>query len=249
MPAIPTLTLADNADGTGTATVAGATSGSTNALYAAPWGGGFVPSDFTPAGSRVGNGTIAIALAAGYYWCYVLSTLSGQTAISLVHGLRITDGELSIHEQCLDAAAAKIAALDMEPPWTAIKIIKQKFPWNRGVLLEKDELAAIWVTPLNDQIRPVLNQADDFGLGVQITAAQKTNQHLTDGLTADLLCRQQLINAFLPVAGQAALAGVAEVHDVRIEPGPVIDPAAFGAQYDVSAFVIRCFNRRTRGLA
>lgn len=246
--AVPTLTLADNGDDTGAvATIAGATAGTTNAVYAAPWHGGFVPAAFASYGSRSGNGTVDLALAAGYWWVYVLSTLAAESAISLVRGLRVTTGDLSIFEQCLDGVVAKLQALTLPSPWESAAIVKQKVPWNRGMVsLTKD--ASIFVTPINEQFASVLNTADDFGAGVQVTLVRKGNQHLTDHLSAELLCRQQVANALLPSHGEQALPGVPDVYDVRIEPGPVIDAGAFLAQYDVGALVIRCLNRRSRGL-
>lgn len=249
MPAVPTLTLADNGDDTGAvATISGSTGGSTNDIYQASWGGGVVGSSFQLAGSRTGDGTIALALAAGYYWLYVLSTLTGDSAISLVKGLRVTTGALAVHEQCLDAAVAKIQALSLPSPWTSERVYKRKFPWNRNAIEQSGD-AAIFVTPLNDRTQARTNQQNDFGLGCQITAAVKTNLDLTDKLDADLLCREHLMSAFLPVHGSEPLAGVSDVYDVLIEPAPVIDPGSFDAMYDVSAFVIRCMNRRNRGLA
>ncbi len=245
--AVPTLTLADNGDDTGAqATVAGATAGTTNTVYAAPWAGGLVPAAFDSYGSRAGNGTVDLTLAAGYWWIYVLSTLAGESEISLVQGLRVTTGDDAIHWQCLDGIAEKLRALTLPAPWLADTIIVRKFPWNRGLLSAGID-AGIFVTPVADRIEYATNLSDDFGLGVQVTAAIVGNQDLTSNLAEQLLNRQQIIGGLLPVAGQAALPGVPDVYDVRIEPGPVIDPGAFERQYDVSAVVVRCLNRRQRG--
>lgn len=249
MPLTPTITLTDNADGTGAVcAISGSTGGSTNEVFAASWAGGFVTAAFQSKGSRTGDGSVSLAMSAGYYWVYVKSTHSGDEAISLVKGVRVTSGEAAIHDQCLDAAVAKIQALQLPAPWGSEAVAKRKFPWNRG-MLAGGEKALVLVTPINDRTRQVLNQSDDFELGCQITAAVKSNESLTEHLSADLLCREQLMNAFLPVAGQLPLAGVPEIYNVTVEPGPVIDPASFDRMYDVSAFIIRCFNRRTRGLA
>lgn len=245
---VPTLTLADNGNGTGAvATIAGATPGTTNAVYAAAWNGGFVPAAFASFGSRVGDGTVALALSNGYHWCYVLSTLAGESAISLVKGIRATSGLAAIFDQCMDAIVAKIQALSLPFPWAAAAVKKYKVPFNRNMLGDGVD-AGIFVAPANERINPVLNCADDFGEGIGITVARKGNQDLTAHLSAELLCRQQLANALLPSHGEQALPGVPDIYDVQIEPGPVIDPGAFLAQYDIGSLTVRCLNRRTRGL-
>lgn len=249
MPLTPTITLTDNADGTGAVcAISGSTGGSTNEVFAASWAGGFVPAAFQSKGSRSGDGNVSLAMSAGYHWVYVKSTHSGDEVVSLIKGLRVTDGEAAVFDQCLDAAVAEIQALQLPAPWGSEAVAKRKFPWNRG-MLAGGEKALVLVTPLNDRTRQVLNQSDDFEYGIQITAAVKSNEHLTEYLSADLLCRQQLMNAFFPVAGQAALSGVSQIYNVTVESGPVIDPASFDRMYDVSAFIIRCFERRTRGIA
>lgn len=153
---------------------------------------------------------------------------------------------LSLHEQCLDAAKAKIEALTLSAPWTATEVHKRKFPWNRDTLADGSQ-AVIFVTPVNDRIRPATNVGDDFDYGVQITAALKTNMKLVEGMADTLLIREQLMRAFLPVHGALPLAGLSAVYNVLVEPGPVIDPSSFERMYDVSAFVIRCICRRNRG--
>ncbi|MCI0358643.1 MAG: hypothetical protein L0211_09175 [Planctomycetaceae bacterium] len=251
MPAVntPTIALADNGNGTGAvATVGNSTGGATNTIFAAQWAGGFVPQAYASYGSRIGNGTVSLALGLGYWFVYAASTLAGSDgAVSLVKGLRVTAGQEAIFDQCLDAIVAKIQALSLPAPWQTIDVVRRKFPWKRSLILP-DIQAGIFVTPLNDRFVQVTNQADDWGEAIQITAAQATNLDLENGLPADLLCRQQLVDAFLPVHGQAPLSGVDSVYNIVIEPGPIIDPGAFQQNFDVSAIVARCLVRRTRGL-
>lgn len=243
---VPTLTLADNANGTGAvATIAGSTGGTTNTVYAAAWNGGFVPAAYASFGSRVGDGTVALALSNGYHWSYVLSTLAGESAISLVKGIRATSGLAAIFDQCMDAIVAKIQSLTLPSPWLAANVKRYKVPFNRNMLTDS-VAAGIFVAPANERIAGAMNDADDFGLGIGVTVARKGNQDLTANLSAELLCREQIQNALLPSRGQPALAGVDDVYDVQIEPGPVIDPGAFLAQYDIGGFTARCINRRNR---
>lgn len=251
MPAVntPTLTLADSGNGSGAiATVAGSTSGSTNTIYATQWAGGFINQAYTSYGSRTGDGAVSLALGLGYWFVYCGSTKSGlDGANSLVSGVRVTDGAAALFNQCCDAIVAKIQALSLPSPWLPANVLKVKFPWTR-TLIQGTVSAGIWVSPVSDQIKQSLNQSDDWGEAVQITAAQISNTVLTTGLPAHLLCRQQIVDALLPVAGQSALAGVTDVYNVVIESGPVIDQASFQMQFDVGAIVARCMIRRTRGV-
>jgi hypothetical protein len=251
MPAVntPTLTLADSANGTGAvATVAGSTAGSTNTIFAANWLGGFVPQAYASYGSRTGDGAVSLALAVGYWFIYCRSTMAAlDGAVSLVGGVRATSGATAIFDQCLDAIVAKIQALSLPSPWTSARVYRLKVPWTRGYITDSVK-AAIWVSPLSDQFKQSTNQSDDWGLGCQVTAANVTNMDLTTGLPAHLLCRQQLVNCLLPRAGEAALAGVTEVMNVVIEPGPVLDAGGFQQNFDTGAIVARCFTRQNRTL-
>jgi hypothetical protein len=86
-PATPTMTATDNGDGTGAvATIAGSTAGSTNRVYTVPAAGG----SWTLSGTRTGDGVVALTLAAGVYFAYVLSTSGGGSAVSTVATIRVS---------------------------------------------------------------------------------------------------------------------------------------------------------------
>lgn len=111
-PATPTLTIADNGDGTGAVvTIAGSTAGSTNQVYTVSRSGG----SWTLGGSRTGNGTVVVTLATGGYLVYVLSSLSGGYAISAVSTFSVTDSTLASGrvQQISDALVAELAAADL----------------------------------------------------------------------------------------------------------------------------------------
>lgn len=81
-PAAPTLSVVDNGDGTATATVAGADSGTTNTVLLARWTGAIGTVDYSAAGSRSGNGAVNLTLDPGYYVAYVESALAGLATCS-----------------------------------------------------------------------------------------------------------------------------------------------------------------------
>src|SRR5687767_14210717 len=138
----PTLALADNGKGTGgTTTISGATAGSTNTVYTAPWSGGLIAAAWTNRGSRSGNGTLAVSVANGYYWAYVQSTLAAESAVSTVVGFRVTSGSSSVFERCLNAIAARLQALSLSGI-AASSIVVRKLPWNRNQVMP-----GLFVTP------------------------------------------------------------------------------------------------------
>lgn len=78
-PATPTLSVRDNADGTGaTATITGSTAGSANAVDTVRIGTG--GTLVWTSHNRTGDGTLALPLANGQYLAIVSSSLAGATA-------------------------------------------------------------------------------------------------------------------------------------------------------------------------
>lgn len=246
--AVPTLSIVDNANGTGgVATIAGATALTTNTVYGANWDGGMIGAAFTSLGSRSGNGTVNLAVANGYHWAYVVSTLAGNDGVqSLVQGYRTTSGELPIYEQCLNAVLAKLQALTLtglEPG----NMIAGKFPWRERLLPNKD-LAGVTITPPRDSLTPVNSGQNDLAYDCLVTFWNASNQSMQSNFTNHLNWRQTSMDAFQVVSGQAALAGVSAVHNVEVIPGPVFDAGSFVANFDVGQFTLRCLHRRNRGL-
>lgn len=248
----PTLSLVDNADGTGAvATVGNATVGTTNTIYVADWSGGMVGATFASKGSRTGSGTISVSVLDGHHWAYVVSASGPDIAVSLVQGFRTTSGADAIYFQILEAVQAKIDALAfnsidkllIDSVTEQITTYVSKFPWNRN-----DMRRGIHITPTRETIERVVNSSDDFAFGVQVTVVQASNQDLTTGIEEEMELRQRLIGAFQPTPTQEPLAGVSDVFDVVIEPGPVFDPSSFLNQHDVQALLLRFKVRRQRGL-
>ncbi len=249
LPSVPTLSLADNGNDTGfTATISGATAGTTNTLYFAAWSLGFIGAAFASGGSRVSDGTIPVTAEAGYYWAYVKSTNASGDTLSLVGGVRVTTGSDALYQQILDAVANVIAGLDLSIDGDEVlDVYNRKLPWNQANI-EK----GIHVSPTREQIIRTWNSANDIGHGVQVTICWPSNQKLIDnkgiGLGEELLVRETLLRAFEPTPAQVPLTGVSEVYQAEVEPGPVIDPGSFINQFDVQALLLRFWCRVPRGL-
>lgn len=79
-PAAPTLSIADNGDGSGAVvTISGSELGSVNVVFVQTLTG-----SWSVAGSRSGDGEVSLSLAAGQFLAYAQSTLGGQSVSSVV---------------------------------------------------------------------------------------------------------------------------------------------------------------------
>lgn len=107
-----TLSIADNADGTGAvASIAGSAVGSSNLVKVAPWAnGGLTFSGFGP---RVGDGSQPLALSNGYYLAYVENTAAGALSLSNFRTFQATGGVVyqSAHKALAESVAATIRGM------------------------------------------------------------------------------------------------------------------------------------------
>lgn len=96
-PNTPTLTIADNANGTGAmAAIAGSTAGSTNAVYVAAALGVAGSASGAITGTRSGDGQVALTLSDGLYAAWCVSTLAGQTSTSNPFFFAVTGGAVAL---------------------------------------------------------------------------------------------------------------------------------------------------------
>lgn len=85
------------------------------------------------------------------------------------------------------------------------------------------------------------NATDDVGYGVQCTIAQGSNRDLEADHDRLHWWREAAIGQFM----SRRVGGLPEFF-VNVEPQPIIDPGAFLAGYDATAFVYRCWRRNDR---
>lgn len=230
MPAAPTVTYVDDANGTSvTATIAGSDAGSSNAVLISNWTGGFINPPYASVATRVGDGTVSVPATPGMYFSVVRSTLSG-VALSLPGGFRATDGVDAIHYQCCEAVQAFIQALALTGI-SSDKVLIRKFPRNRDAMA-----VGCYITPLRETRAPVDTGRDEMGYRVQVTLVQASDGDLTSNLATELLWRQRITLGM----SEKPLTGVEEIHSVIVDPGPVVIPSAFLQQYDISVILLRC---------
>ena len=229
--AAPTLTIVDNADGTGAvATVAGATVGTTNTVYVSNW----PLTTFTSGGSRTSDGEVALTLSNGPHLAYISSALSGVTNVSNMVHFRTTDTDEAVWKECLDATRDMIIGLSISG-LDSDSVVVRKLPWNREPLSE-----GVFIHPVTERYGKGTNVRDDIGYGVQVTMIKASNQNLTSNLNTVLTWRRTISSA---LRRGVSTFGVAEVYNLTIEPAAVYLPEAFLKNYDVGAVLVRCHSR------
>lgn len=143
----------------------------------------------------------------------------------------------SVFEKALDGVRDVIASLSLDGIESS-NIVLSKQPWVRQLL----KTAGVLVCPQREQSTSVTNQSDDVSYGVLVAMATPSNQDLTTSLGDVLLWRQQIWDAL----ANDPLSGVPEIYTVRVEPAEVFWEPAFLNQWDVSALLVRCVERRRR---
>jgi len=250
-PAVPSLAMSDNADGTGAvATVASADSGTTNTVYVQAFNGDLGTGDWTSKGSRTGNGTIAVSLAtAGHYLAYLTSSDgSGGTSVSAVVYFVVTTGADATHYQCLVATQAVIQSLLLDGIANSSVVVK-KIPLDRILGPQGISYPGVLVTPARETMDHTagLNRLDDVGYGVLITMLDADNQEPTVAANINkyLTWRQRISKAFR----NQRLSGVPEIIIAFVDPIEMVMPEAWNKQLWASSLLVRFISRESRGLS
>ncbi len=236
-PATPTLAVADNADGTGAvATITGSDGSASNAVWAQPAGGGA----FASAGSRTGNGTVALALATGYYWAYVVSTKSGLTSTSNLVYFQVSSNALSVATRLQDAIIARIQGLSMVGSPNAN--LYERMLEDYSIVLFP--CIAVVYSGEREAQEMVMTGRDDIVYPFRIVVADR---HPVEDDTARAryqLWRQQIARALR----NQRLSGVPESVICKLKYGANVDPTA-KMSYELMIFgmTLNCVAREPRG--
>lgn len=118
----PTLTVADNANGTATATIASGGAGAVNTVYSQKIDPSFATAAWVNSGNRTGNGTVPLTFSNGCYFGQV-RTDGGLVSEAIYFG--VTDGTKSLYQQILEAVQARILLLDLSGVLDANVVIRE----------------------------------------------------------------------------------------------------------------------------
>jgi hypothetical protein len=248
VPVVITLTVADNADGTGgVATMAGSLDPSDgNNLYAAKWTGvlGSLPP-WQVVGSRTGDGTFTIVGWQGRYAWEVWSSTTGSTAVSNVVYQPLTNQNAvdSVLNDVLDQVVAGLGAV-LRANSVVANVLKKKLP--RFIDEVDDQTLPARGTPAPQFVvsgEPVPDDLDWHAFTdtvrmtyrVNVTQTFENQQDFAANLPFYAQLRQWIRTYFSKPAGQFA----APVYDVNFKPADLVPRGDFAAEnYDVSVLTM-----------
>jgi len=239
-PVGATLAIADQADGTGaTATIGGAAGYSNDVLvyqFSGSAGGLTLVDTFT----RSGNGTLDLVLEPGSYFAELVSD---DFAAAGPVFFAVTGDDQSDLGDILAAAAAQVQAIGLAGI-DSVNVRMKKFAWRRA---ESIPIPGVLVCPRDEQFPNLgTNASDDTGYSVQISAVAASNSDNSLAQNNRLLAWRMAIAERFREKRFASLANDADQFTTRIEPGPVIDRAAFEAGYDATTVYLRVWVRKGR---
>lgn len=233
----PSITAADNQDGTGvTVTISGTTG--TNTLYSQSVS---TPSEgWVSRGTRSGDGTI-VAAVVGFHWFHVI-----ESAVSSPSNVVIQTGTLSaasLHYRCMTSAQSIVNMLTLTGLST---VVLRRFPWVRAEE-EANKPMVIIAHPGSETMRPNegTNQRDDVGYPVLVAVYDRDAQANDSDLDKYLLWRQQLARSF---RHNTELPALPEITRTIVEPGRIVEPAEYVNGVLYSPLLVRFISREPRGV-
>jgi hypothetical protein len=242
------LTVTDNANSTGTASISGAAAGDVASIYYSQWSGEIKAYNFTLAGNITGNGSLSLSIGTGHFLFQSLNTNAGNVTLARAYHQNITDGLDPVHVRILDAVINRINNIGFSWLPTS-KVLKR---WVPNLLENVDGAPpVVYVCPVGaEQYNDTLINRDDPGFPtiIALVEAATLTGNQTTGLATlnrDLDFRIRVSRAFR----NQRLSGVPEVYNCRLDPSNIADMnALLTKQRIVSALILRHYTREERGL-
>lgn len=239
---VPTLTVVDNADGTGA--VAMLADGSTDAettIRVAKITGTSAP-EWDDAGSRIGNGTVALAIAKGYWWVVAHSTLDDEADVSNLVYLRVSDAADNVHWTCMQAAKDRLLGLVLPLEMRGQKVYLQVLPDEASIVLPC-MLLTLGPSVAETEVG-YTDQRDKVGYPVRLwLVARQAVVGNVAPIEQILGWRRQVMRAF-----SRWVPDIPGISHCMIEPGSMLDPEEPKYEYLVSQMTLRFIAREPRGL-
>lgn len=118
----------------------------------------------------------------------------------------------------------------------------KKFAWRRGDIT----VPGVVICPIQERLpNEGTNAADDTDYGVQVSAVVTSNSDNSLDAASQLLEWRKLLIERFREKRITSISGL-DHYTTRVEPGPVIDAAAFAAGYDATTIYLRVKTRKVR---
>lgn len=240
-----TVTIADNADGTGAvATIAGSDALTTNTLYYSIFAGTVGAQTWVSAGTRTGDGTIAVALGVGNYLWKVVGTVSAAAAFATYYRNLTDTTTKSVWDRALDCFVSQVQALNLSGV-SSVNVVRR---WLPRYIKDVDTLPQVVICPVTSENFPgMMCNRDDVSYPIAVCYIAAQGNDYTANQTRNLLWRQRVSRIFR----FQRLSGLASSEQVWVVPdgGTVIDSAQFDQTLYFGYQVYRCIAREPRGSA
>lgn len=234
------LTLTNVADlaavPTGFTAVVAGTGGAAVTIMAAPADRPFSGISFQPVGGRTGDGSVSLAVPAGFY--FVIAKI--PTDCTVAEAVRVTDGQDVVGVRCQDAVSARLRLLDLEeigrnvydqflPDGSELRYPCAVVHWD-----ESAEAEEVGLNGLDYLVYPIQVHLYDSNFKKTVHDRRKVY----------LRWRHHVGTAFR----HQRLAGVPESAYCDVAFGRAMEPAAEQAAFYCGTLVVRATCRIPRGL-
>ena len=228
------LTITDNANGTGaTATITGSAGGA-NQVYVQNVDGELGSGAWTLAGSRTGDGTVALTLVKGYYWGHCLT--NGTVLSGFVY-FKVTDGLDAVLGRCMAAVKAQAQLLNLPSTQRIIDVIHADTP------IVQYPTTILTTEGARQTDEKSLNGRDDIGHPVRMLVKDLCLKFDEKKREIYRQWRQALFRAF----HNQRLPGIPESIMNKVELGEITAASSAEPQM-ICELTIRCITREVRGL-
>lgn len=222
-----TLSVTDNADGTGVSASCVYSSGGTVSLYRATVAASGIGSySVVTTRSNTGPFTFSPATAVGYYSWYATA---GSDTTTAVYVNATAEGD-SVHERCLTALSDRLSGLQLASvTGTQISIFTRQM--NEPTNVSYPAL----VLSIAGQPEDVLggpNDRDDFGYNVTVSIAEQCSADADIHRARHLMWRDKIRAAIHNKPASRWDARLPECWNCVAKPGPVIDIPQTGEHGD-----------------
>lgn len=212
---------------------------------ASKYAGGAANGPIVPAGSRVGDGVIAVPLTVGPYHGFVINDDASVITYSAPIGFRVHDANKALHERCAYAIRDFIMGLSIDgvPLDPDLHVVTKVGAKLEQVIRGSDPKQAVYYIPSKESYSRLDNQYDTVRLPVVVALMRESGQQLVGGFS-EVMWYREIVHRSMSCCD----LGLPEVHTVEIQPGAVIDPGRWLKNYDTSVTTFSFLSEQPAGL-